>query len=101
MTGKLLLRSLFALALCTGGLGRLAAAAETTVDSAARVRFENLPEAQREELRHKLRDFKALPQEERERIQGNLTRWRQLPPAETHPVTENHRHFPTLPPAST
>ena len=52
MTGKLLLRSLFALALCTGGLGRSAAAAERSADSAARERFENLPEAQREELRH-------------------------------------------------
>src|SRR5712664_3267851 len=99
MTRRLLLRLLFALALCTVGLGRSAAAAEPSSDSAARERFENLPEAQKEELRRKLRDFKALPEEERQRIRQNLSRWHQLPPEEKQRVRENMRQFAQLSPA--
>src|SRR5262249_7564683 len=66
--------------------------------TAEATRFEDLSDAQKQQLRDRLRDFKARPKSEQERIRQNRERWRALPPSEKERISQNLIAFQKLRP---
>lgn len=64
----------------------------------ARARWNELPEARKQELRERWRTFQSLPAAEQERIRANLDRLRSFAPERRAEIMRTYEVFERLPP---
>ena len=71
---------------------------EARADLTAQQRWEQLPEAKKEEIRDNYRKFQALPESEKSALKKNYERFQALDPETRARVIQNYQKFKQLPP---